>query len=76
MAEKWTELVIGIILIISPWVFGFSDISVAMWCNVLIGLFLAIVSAWAVFGEPVAAMPAQQEIKKERSHKKNSVEQK
>ena len=57
MTENWTELVIGIIIIISPWVFGFSDISVAKWCNVLLGLVLVLVNAWTIFGEAAADSP-------------------
>ncbi len=76
MIENWTELVIGIIMIISPWVLGFSDISLAKWCNVLIGLVLVIMAAWTISGiAQQAQLPAAEEPKKERSHK-NNVEQK
>jgi hypothetical protein len=68
MIENWTELVIGIIMIVSPWVLGFSDISLAKWCNVLIGLLLVIMGAWAIFGGP--STPAAEEPKSEKPHKK------
>jgi SPW repeat-containing protein len=75
MLRKWTEFVIGIILIISPWILGFSDISVAKWCNVLIGLALALISVWEIFGGVALApaMLAEPEPKKKRESK-NSVE--
>jgi protein-disulfide isomerase-like protein with CxxC motif len=80
MVENWTELIVGIIMIISPWVFGFSDISVARWCNVLLGIVLVLVNAGMIFGErapvaPVAeAFPAQEHKKKRIL--KNNVEPK
>jgi hypothetical protein len=78
MSRKWTEFVIGIILIVSPWVLGFSDISVARWCNVFIGLALVLISAWELFGTEafVPAMPAEPEPKKKSKEKQHNVEQK
>lgn len=58
MGATWTELAVGLIMISSPWVLGFSDISLAKWCNVLIGLFLVLVSAWTIFGEASSGEPA------------------
>jgi hypothetical protein len=74
MIEKWTEFGIGIMMIISPWVLGFSDISLAKWCNVLIGLLLVLVSAWVLFGEPAQAAPAMEESQKGKRKIKNNVE--
>jgi len=77
MVESWTELVIGIIIIISPWILGFSDISLAKWCNVLVGLLLVLIGAWAIFGDPSRRMPIAESIqKRKRKSKINSVEQK
>lgn len=50
--RNWTQFIIGTLLLISPWVLGFSDITLAKWCNVLFGLILMIMSAWVVFGPP------------------------
>jgi hypothetical protein len=75
MTENWTELVIGIIIIISPWVFGFSDISVAKWCNILLGLALVLVNAWTIFGEPTQTVPVMEESQKGKRRSKNNVEQ-
>jgi len=58
MTEHWTEVVVGIIMIASPWVLGFSDISLAKWCNVLIGLVLVLMGAWMMFGEQTSPTPA------------------
>ena len=57
MIKQWAVFVVGLALIISPWILGFSDISLAKWCNVLMGLVLALASAWAIFGKPPETMP-------------------
>jgi hypothetical protein len=77
MIEYWTTLVIGIMMIASPWVLGFSDISLAKWCNILLGLILAIASAWKIFGTvPMDALPVTEEPPKRKRRTKNNVEQK
>lgn len=69
MMENWTEFVIGIMMISTPWILGFSDISLAKWCNVLIGVLLVILSAWAIFGDSAVA-PIEQGSKGEKNNKK------
>jgi hypothetical protein len=69
VTEKWTEFTIGIVLLISPWVLGFSAISIAKWCNVLFGIVLVVMSAWKIFGTP----PAMEEPQKTESPKKSRV---
>jgi hypothetical protein len=71
MVENWTELIVGLIMVTSPWILGFSDISLAKWCNVLIGLLLVLMGAWGMFTESSQATTAPQESKKERPHKTN-----
>jgi hypothetical protein len=61
MTEDWTELVIGIILITSPWILGFSDISLAKWCNIVLGLVLVIINAWMIFGNAAQEVPLAEE---------------
>ena len=76
MIEHWTELIVGVAIIISPWVLGFSDISVAKWCNVLLGLTLVVVNAWMIFGEsPATASMAGEPQKRKRKSKDINVEQ-
>jgi hypothetical protein len=73
MMGYWTESVLGIILIASPWVLGFSDVSLAKWCNVLVGLALTLMGAWAIFGEERVA-PAMEESQKGKQKLKTNVE--
>jgi hypothetical protein len=64
-------------MVISPWALGFSDISLAKWCNILLGLILAIASAWKIFGTvPTDASPATEDPQKGKRKTKNNVEQK
>jgi len=75
MIEYWTTLVIGLIMIISPWILGFSDISLAKWCNILLGLILAVASAWKIFGTiPADVLPATEEPQKKKRKTRNNVE--
>jgi hypothetical protein len=60
VTKSWTEFTIGALLLISPWTLGFSDISLAKWCNVLFGLLLIMINAWIIFGDP--AIPKKQTI--------------
>ena len=46
-----TQLIIGLWLIISPWLFDFSSNSVMKWNNVIIGSVLFLVNLWALFGK-------------------------
>ncbi len=41
----------GLWILVSPWVLGFSDIAIAKWSNVILGLMLIVVNAWLVFEE-------------------------
>lgn len=47
----WLQLVIGIWLLISPWLFDFSSNSLMKWNNVIIGTALILASLWALFVE-------------------------
>jgi hypothetical protein len=75
MIEYWTTLVIGLMMIISPWILGFSDISLAKWCNISLGLILAIASAWKISGTVSAdVLPTTEEPQKKKRKTKNDVE--
>jgi hypothetical protein len=82
MVGNWTGLAIGIIIIISPWVLGFSDISLAKWSNIIVGLALVLANAWIVFGEPASTLvaasmdPTPETAQKGKRKTKNGNEQK
>jgi hypothetical protein len=47
--EEWINLLLGLWLIISPWVLGFASDIHAMWTSVILGIIAALISAWAVW---------------------------
>ena len=49
MTKRWIELILGIWILISPWLLGYSDISVMKWSNLLCGLILILVGVWGIF---------------------------
>ena len=49
-AINWIQLVLGIVVLISPWVFNFSDVVSALWGNVILGALVAIFALWQLFG--------------------------
>jgi uncharacterized membrane protein len=51
MAKQWTQLAISLWIMISPWILGFSEISLAKWSNVIFGLFFVIMNVLVIFGE-------------------------
>ena len=51
MSPKWTELVLGLWIILSPWLLGFSSITVMKWSNLMVGTVIFLMSVWAIFGE-------------------------
>ena len=49
--EEWVALVVGVLVLISPWVLGFAAIHAAMWTCVVLGIIVALSSIseiWAV----------------------------
>lgn len=46
--EEWINLALGVWLVISPWVLGFSDATAATWNQVIVGLIVAADAAFAM----------------------------
>lgn len=46
--EEWVNLVLGIWLVISPWMVGFSGLVTAMWNAVIVGAVVAVLALWAL----------------------------
>lgn len=49
--EEWAEMVIGIWLVVAPWLLDFNTNANAMWTHVVLGLLVAAISAWALWDE-------------------------
>lgn len=43
--EEWINLLAGLWVVVSPWVFGFAGAAVAMWTHVIIGVLVAVIAA-------------------------------
>ena len=50
MAGRWIELVAGLWVIASPWILGFSGITLAKWSNVIAGVVIVLIPFWEIFG--------------------------
>ena len=49
--EEWVALIVGALVIISPWALGFAAIQAAMWSGVVLGVIVVLSSIseiWAV----------------------------
>jgi hypothetical protein len=42
--EEWLNLIVGLWVVVSPWVLGFAD-TTAMWVHIVIGIVVAVVAA-------------------------------
>lgn len=51
MVQKWTGLVVGFWIMLSPWLLGFSSVDIMKWSNVLCGLIVILMNAWELFGK-------------------------
>jgi len=57
---KWVQLVLGLWILISPWLVGFSSVTTALWSNVIAGLLIVIFALWGLFGGKSSnPMPSQ-----------------
>jgi hypothetical protein len=44
--EEWVNIVVGLWILISPWVLGFAGINTARWTCVILGIVIAAMAAW------------------------------
>ena len=50
--EEWTNLVVGIWLILSPFVLGFTTETAAMWNHLIVGIIVGVDALWAATARP------------------------
>ncbi len=46
--EEWASVALGLWLVISPWVLGFSGMATAMWNAMIVGFVVALLALWAL----------------------------
>jgi hypothetical protein len=47
--EEWTNLVIGIWLVVAPWALGFGSNAVATWNTLVVGVLIFALAAWELY---------------------------
>lgn len=55
MWEEWVNVVLGVWLILSPWILGFSGMTNAMWNAVIVGLLVGVLALSVTREKPKAA---------------------
>lgn len=46
--EEWADVVLGLALVVSPWVLGFASLQLAVWNVVLSGVVIIVSAAWTI----------------------------
>lgn len=59
MIIHWTQLILGVWILVSPWVLDFASISIMKWSNVIVGISLVLINVWVIFGSKRAASGEQ-----------------
>ncbi len=59
--QNYVQLIIGIWIFLSPWLLGFSSISIMTWSNLIAGIIIILINVWAIFGE-ATELPEEKEI--------------
>ena len=47
---SWAELVLGIWILVSPWILGYWRVSSALWSAVVAGVLVALLALWQIAG--------------------------
>ncbi len=47
--EEWVNGLLGIWLIISPWITGYSAVTAAVWNHVIVGIITTVLAFWAAY---------------------------
>ena len=56
--EDWVALIVGVLMVISPWALGFAAMHAAVWAFVVLGLIVALASIseiWIVHHQTATA---------------------
>jgi hypothetical protein len=49
--EDWVSVVLGIWLIVSPWLLGFSTMAAPLWNQLVVGVLVGGFALWSAFNE-------------------------
>jgi len=45
----WVQTIVGLWILVSPWILGFSDVGFAKWGNVFGGLIVFLSGVWNIY---------------------------
>jgi hypothetical protein len=54
------QLVLGLWVLLSPWLLNFSDVTTALWSNIIAGVLTAILAVWGLYGTKFLTPPVSQ----------------
>jgi membrane protein YdbS with pleckstrin-like domain len=49
--EEWINAVLGLWLIVSPWILGYSEVATPLWNQIIVGVVVGGLAMWSVIGE-------------------------
>ncbi len=55
--QNWLNAVLGIWLILSPFILGYADLSSAAWNGIIVGIVLAVVAGWVASARVASSAP-------------------
>jgi small neutral amino acid transporter SnatA (MarC family) len=50
----WLTLLLGLVLVLAPWAFGYVDNTIALWTSVILGAVMALVSGYKATARDMA----------------------
>jgi len=51
MNRSWIEIIIGVWVLVSPWLLGFSSIPLMKWSNLAAGTIIVLMNVWMIYGK-------------------------
>jgi hypothetical protein len=60
---SWINVVIGLWLIIAPFVIGYAQVTAALWNDIIIGIVIAGLAAWGAM-----STPREEDVRREEHH--------
>ena len=50
MRSGWLKFLLGLWLLLSPWILGYWRITSALWSQVVVGVLIILLSLWEIVG--------------------------
>jgi len=59
--QNYSQLALGIWILLSPWLLGFSSISIMTWSNLIAGIIIILINVRTIFGETISEEKTQEQ---------------